>query len=242
VLSDLGLAFADGARREALSWAQRRIGSPDVLPAIRAVLSVCAKTAAPNDRPALLNITQASGDPLSCYYALDALEQLGLGLDDRVWSRQLTRWSTESAGLLGIRAVAALARRGDSVAVQHLARSASTAPSVILRAEAVRRLGELESFSTFEPLFAAVLATDVEVIDDYYAPAAEEAAFALAKVGSDAALTELLRACLAASTNPVSEATEAYVRTLVARREGHDDTLVLHGNNWRRRGLPAALA
>jgi len=182
--------------------------------------------------------------PAFRYLGLHGLDALG-SIDDTL----LDRLVADPDVFVRLRAHAARAARGDRASEGALVEHATDrSRPVRVRAEAVRWLATLDPVRHFELLETALL-TDHESDDDYHAPVGEEAAFGVARVGTDAALTVLVRAALAARSNPVGGALDCYLRTLLNWREGRAERsqeeppapggapVTIHGNLWRGRLL-----
>jgi hypothetical protein len=236
VAADVGAAFAQRHRPLAVSWAATRATHSEAVPAIQAIVAVVAVDPMPRECHDLATIATTVNAGLIVYHALDALEQLDWP-GDRDWVARLNAWAAEADTLVAIRAAAALARRTANHGLDVLVRGALQAPTVVLRAEAIRRLGDLDARGDFEGLFIEALLQDHETLDEAFAPAAEEAAFALARVGSDTALEALVCGHVDGPTHSVCDATTGYVKRLLACREGRPAPMVLDDYNWRRRVL-----
>lgn len=93
-----------------------------------------------------------------------------------------------------LRALGALAERGDPAALEALAVAAQAEPEGIARAEALTWLARAEPHAHVDLLLHAL--EDDAQFDHFYHPVIATAAVALAGLPSDAARTALLRACL----------------------------------------------
>ncbi len=146
----------------------------------------------------------------------------------------------EGAGdaFVALRAAAALARLGEKAALARLAHAAEHAPTVCLRAEALRWLGELAPEAHLARLEAA-LVDDAASYADYDTPAQEEAAYVLARLATPPAMTALVRGYLAAKSNPAWDALDAYLTRLVVDASGPPPEAF--ANSWRARVCVARL-
>jgi HEAT repeat protein len=127
------------------------------------------------------------------YTAVQALESLQE--DSREWREQLIVLAGDPHPAVRLQATAALVRRGEDSRLTEIVREATTAEKVEVRAEALRMLGDLDAAQHF-PLLRSALLDDHAVYDQYHLPAAEEAALALARLGTPAGLAALVRAAL----------------------------------------------
>jgi HEAT repeat protein len=136
------------------------------------------------------------------------------------WEERLAVWSCHSEPRLRIRALAALARRGDPAARDALLEWAEGPYPLPERAEVISALGELDA-AAFLPLLVRGLALEEQVGDRFRcAPVAEEAALALARLGTPEALTALTRAYLSAETRYLLSALEEYLTAIIDAEPG----------------------
>ncbi len=158
----------------------------------------------------------------------------------------------DPSALVRARAHGLRARHGEEESVAWLV-TASRTGEVRARAEATRWLAAQDPARHFELLTQALL-HDQGTLQDYFLPVREEAAYGIARVASDEALTVLVRAALRGTSNTVSGAIEDYLTAIVAWRAGEplrqelggDDELAppatpdapplrIYPNLWRRR-------
>jgi hypothetical protein len=166
------------------------------------------------------------------YYALRGLEYLGE--TDGDWQDRLAAWTRHAEPRLRIRALGALARRGDMAARDALCEWAEGPHPLAERAEGIAVLGELNA-AAFRPLLTRVLALEEQAGDRTpCAPVAEEAALALARLGTSEALTVLVRSYLSAKTRYLRNALDDYLTEIVDAEPGIPPTLTLPDINWQK--------
>lgn len=162
----------------------------------------------------LLTAAAAHGHPDLRYLGVHGLDRLG-ALDDT----ELERAVVDSNALVTLRAHALRAARGSLSSCQALvAHARDHTKPVRVRAEAVDQLALLAPARHFETLEQALL-TDHGSDDGHTLPVAEAAAFGIARVGSDRALTALVRAALTAPANSLADLIETNLLAMV-RGEG----------------------
>jgi hypothetical protein len=127
------------------------------------------------------------------YTAVQALETLQE--DGCEWREQLTELVRDPHPAVRLHATAAFVRRGEEPRLPEIVQDATAAQEVEVRAEALRMLGELDAAQHF-PLLRRALLDDHAEYDRHYLPAAEEAALALARLGTPEALAALIQAAL----------------------------------------------
>jgi hypothetical protein len=126
------------------------------------------------------------------YHAIDALERLGT--HDATWPARLLELTTDPSPRVAHRANAALAKRGSQ---EHLARlrwEAENSECILIRAEALWRLAEIDVQSHLD-LFVSALLNDqgTEPYAKQFEPVADEASYALSSSSDPRALSALLR-------------------------------------------------
>ncbi|MFO0607411.1 MAG: hypothetical protein U0324_29875 [Polyangiales bacterium] len=195
----------------AIDLVASRLGAEDDLPALRVVLEALGDSGpgwrddSPDDAPpvpaavahgaaarALATRSLRLRDADARYLAVGAAEATGAA---RAWCDTHCDQGGPSYDLVRVRVLAALARGGDREAEAQLSRAAANELRVEVRAEALRRLGELPRAAMHRGRFADALANDHARFgpDALDAPAAEQAALALARIGDGHAKTDLLR-------------------------------------------------
>jgi HEAT repeat protein len=125
-----------------------------------------------------------------------------------------------------------LARRGDEGQLAVLVHAASEAVHPSVRGEAVRLLGEFDAARHF-PILNTALLDDHETCDGHYAPAGEEAALALARLGTPEALTAMLRAYFATPNYIVWRCVGEYLRTLATSGDQNEPVSMISWNSCR---------
>jgi hypothetical protein len=184
----------------------------------------------PGHRDFLLWVTAQQEEPQFRYEGLQALEMLGE--DSSAWRERVNELSRDENPLIRLQATAALVRRGDATRLDQVIRDATEVNDVLVRAEALQVLGELDA-ERHVALFRHALLEDHELWDDHYAPAAEEAAYVLACLGTVEALTALIQGCLVAP-HSVWSALCWYLDSIREQIDGRDVPVSLHCINWRR--------
>ncbi len=195
----------------AIDLVASRLGAEDDLLALRVVLEALGDSGpgwrdlSPDDAPSVPAAVAHSAaarslatrslrlrDADARYLAVGAVEATGAAHAWRDMHRDLRGPAYD---LVHVRVLAAMARGGDRDAEAQLARAAAYELRVEVRAEALRRLGELPRAAMHRARFADALANDHARFgaDELDAPAAEQAALALARIGDGHAKTELLR-------------------------------------------------
>jgi len=207
-----GLWRHDPAR--AVAWASAALSGSTSSRGVR-VLSRVAEDPRPHHAE-LLRFATGHAHASARYVGLHGLDALGAGLDDGL----LRALAADADPFVRLRARAARAARGDARSERALIEEATArVRPVRVRAEATRWLAALDPVQHAALLEEALL-TDHETTDDGFTPVAEEAAFGVARSGTDEALTALVRAALAAPGNAAASAIEEYVRAILAWREG----------------------
>jgi HEAT repeat protein len=162
--------------------------------------------------------TQPSHGAELQYHGLCGLERLGELGDE--WLGRLHAWTRHPEPRLQIRALGALARRGDPDARNALLEWTEGRHAVHERAEAIAVLAEVDA-PDYLPLLVKALADEERLKpDSRCAPVAEEAALALARLGSPEALTALLRSHLTTDCPYVQGAVELYLAAIVDAKPG----------------------
>jgi hypothetical protein len=169
----------------------------------------------------LLGLSLSARNPAHRWLALHALE--ARGQNSSAWRSHLERATHDEDRFVAIRGHGALARRGSAESARALETLITVGECVLTRAEAVRWRGAVDPPALL--LLEHALLHDHEHVDDYHTPVDEEAAFAIARVGTDEALTALVRGGLASESNPLTSAVEEYLAVLLARRAGSDEEL-----------------
>jgi HEAT repeat protein len=172
------------------------------------------------------------------YWALQGLERLGE--DSQPWRQRLDTLSRSESPFVRLQAAGALVRRGNGSRLTEIVRDATEAEDACIRGEAIRVLGELGS-EEYLPLFERALWADEPVfvcyLDPYeedpewrersrtsYLPVGEEAALALARLGTPGAMTTLIHAFLLLPPREVRLQIEFHLDTLMARMDGDNQT------------------
>ncbi|MGV3722740.1 MAG: HEAT repeat domain-containing protein [Actinomycetota bacterium] len=182
--------------------------------------------------PMLREAARPTHDTEIQYHGLLGLERLGESGD--VWKDRLDAWTRHPEPRLQIRALGALARRGVPDALNRLIAWVEGPHPLLERAEAIAVLTELDAAS-FIPLFVRVLARE-ERPEEYSncAPAAEEAALALARIGTSETLTVLLRCYLTTKAFYLQMALVDYMSDILAAEPGASMDLRLPSDrSWR---------
>jgi len=187
------------------------------------------------DTDFLLWATDQQTDAEFRYRAVELLEMRGE--NSPAWQQRLEGLSRDSDPFVRLQAVGALVRRGDASRLAEVVHAATNAKDVCVRAEAVRVLEELDPASHF-PILRNALLEDHEDWDGYFTPVAEEAAFALARLGTPDAVAVLAQGYLLAPGNPIWDALDDYLAVLLDRLEGRERPLDLFPNIWRRCRFP----
>jgi hypothetical protein len=176
---------------------RRAMTDSTFIPLLRRIVTQDPPQTLSEDRDLLLWGVQQEGDPVLRYHAVYVLE--ALGEDTPEWRQSLRALTRDADPYLALHASAALVRRGDDALLPRIEAAAGNAEHVCVRAEAVRILGELDA-ERFLPLLHRSLLEDHERcgLCPYDYPVFEEAAPALARVGTSRALTALLQGYLIA--------------------------------------------
>lgn len=143
------------------------------------------------------------------YHAVVGLEKLGE--DSAEWRQRLLAYSRHRNPFVRLAGTAALVRRGDEARLPVIVRDATAANDVRVRGEALRWLGELSAERHISILHRALI-EDHEVSNVPNAPAGEEAALALARLGTPEALTALVQGYFITPNHIVQGAIEDYLR------------------------------
>jgi len=168
------------------------------------------------------------------YLALCGLERLQE--DSEPWRTRLDAWTAHPDVRLQIRAIGSLAKRGDQTSWEKLVGMAEGAPDLRVRGEAVATLGEVYPAGHLSLLFRA-LEVEERFFDRLCAPAAEEAALALARLGSPEARTALMHSYLKVDTDYLKAGLEVYLEAFLAPSPvGTTSIRPPVGRYWRRRG------
>lgn len=182
------------------------------------------------------------------YYALQALE--ALGESGSAWRARLEALSRSEDPFLRLQAAGALVGHGDEGRLPEIVYAAMTDQDACVRGEAIRVLGMLrreEHGSLFEQ---ALWAPEPRYVPDRpaeerekteeaweeppFIPAAEEAALALARLGSPAALTALVQASVFHPDREVCFQAERHLEGIIARLDGRDEPFyVMPWVGWR---------
>jgi len=167
------------------------------------------------------------------YLGLCGLERLSESGD--AWRDRLIAWTLHPEPRLRIRALGGLAPRGEPRALDTLLAHTEGVRPLQERAEAIAVLAEIDAPAHI-PLFAHALARE-ESEDEYLrcAPAAEEAALALARLATPEALTALLRSYLITEVQCLRMALEEYLPAIVDAEPGTSPVLYLPPVlNWQK--------
>jgi hypothetical protein len=154
-----------------------------------------------------------------------------LGEQSSEWFERAEQLVDDAPAPVRLHAAAALVRHGQTSRLQEIVADATKSDDVRVRAEAIRVLGELDAEQNFAILRRAVL-EDWEEFDHSFAPAAEEAALALARLSTPEALTALLQVSLVGA-QAVWAAASDYFEALVTS-EIQSDALAMPIVNWRK--------
>jgi hypothetical protein len=179
----------------ALAILRRAVVEPALLPLAEWLLPWVCRRPRPEDGEFFRCILKQEAHPVVRYHSVKALERLGEhGI---AWWESLARMTRSRDPYLRIRALGALARRGEATHLHKLERIAKKAKHVCVRAEAIRVLAELDAAS-YVGLFRRALLEDHAMCGHCPSdlPAAAEAAIALSRLGTPEALTALVRGCL----------------------------------------------
>jgi hypothetical protein len=213
VRAEVGLALFRKRRGAALGLIELRPTEDDNGPLARELLREVAKNADIRDRSPV-RAALRSPEPEARFLAIDILEALN---EDAPGHRQsLAELAADPDPYVRIRAQAALARRGDTPCLSALVAALGTT-DVHLRAEALRRLGELEAAREHFSVLGCALREDHArgEADEHRTPVAEQAALALGAVFGPEALTALLQGYLAARSNATLDMLEAALAVLL---------------------------
>jgi hypothetical protein len=148
----------------------------------------------PEDRGFLLWIAAQDAKPGSLYRALESLEALGEGSD--WWLGRLRELAQAEDPFLRLAATAALVRHGEGLLSTDILPNAVQTHDLFLRAEALRWLGEGDAERHFDLLRSALLEGAETTNAPGFVPAAEEAAYSLARLATPAAISALIQAGL----------------------------------------------
>jgi HEAT repeat protein len=167
------------------------------IPLFRRILTQTPPHTLSEDRDLLRWGVKQEIDAVVRYHAVYALETLGEDTPD--WRQRLNALTWDADPYLALHAAAALVRRGHGSLLPRIEEGARNAEHVCVRAEAVRILGELDA-ERFLPFLHRSLLEDHEAcgLCPYDYPVFEEAAPALARVGTPQALTALIQSYLIA--------------------------------------------
>jgi len=215
--ADLALAALSQDRGAALAYLGSRLDTAEDLEGIRAALREIQLAPREEDRAFLRGAARLQ-DPEAQHRAMDALE--ALGEEGEGWLEALREIAGGGSPLPRVRALCALARRGDRGAARALVEAASEDADVLVRAEAIRRLGELDEGAEHLDRFERALRSDHASHGPEDLPAAEQAALALACAGGEAARSALLRGYFAALNDMTFDIIEDVLRCLDHLREG----------------------
>lgn len=210
------------------AWALEQLQSSDPeraatgVPLIGRVLVRICQDPAAEDRP-LLKWALGRGEAGFRALALEGLETLGE--DGEEWEATLGALSRAQDWRVALRATGALVARGDAAEESHLVERARHSDDPEEVAEAIRILGRF-ALDRHRALFAEFVTKDPRNLcspDQYHAPAAEEAAYALQRIGDPAALTALVQGHLRIPGNAEQVAFETYLAFLT-QAEGDPPT------------------
>jgi hypothetical protein len=206
---------------------------------VQRVVRWLADTPASADRELLWWAAFRDEDWQLPYWGMQGLEQLGEMSE--AWYERLRELSRSSQPFLWLQANGALARRGEREKSAEVARMAVESDDPCVRGEAIRVLGQLGAVEHLDTIRQALWAEDsvYKVEGDAFIPVAEEAALALGRIGTPAALTALIQGFLFLPEHPpaawVQAAAGRALEVLVARMEGQSlsfDTMPMSGWRW----------
>lgn len=200
-------------RATVIRWALAGSAYPDQAPLVFFVLRRAATAPEPVDRPLFLAALR-SADWLAVCAAISGL--LGLDESGPGWCDRLTSLLQAPHPLVRLRAAAALVRQGRNDLLPLLRRTAQEALEPWLRAEALRRLGEVDAEAS-RPIFVRALEDQGTCSDRELAVDADEAAWALSRLGTYEDLSALLNGYLRGSW---SYDIDEHLMFHLARQEG----------------------
>lgn len=148
--------------------------------------------------------------PLLLYRCLRGLE--ALREDGPEWRERLQHLTEHGHPLVRLNALAGLVRRGEATLVGEIIQ-ATAAVGISVRSEAIRLLGELDGGRNLDLLRRALL-TDQKFCPDSLTPVAEEAVYALARLGTPQALTIMIQAYLTMENSMAWGALDDYLSAL----------------------------
>ncbi|MCP3143177.1 HEAT repeat domain-containing protein [Pyxidicoccus xibeiensis] len=204
----------DHDRAVAIRWALVAARYADNTPLVRFVLRLAAQRPEPGDRPLFLTGLRGTDDVSQCF-ALEGL--LALGESGASWCDRLGSLIHANHPAVRLRAAAGLAQQGRSEWLPMLRHAALEAPEPWLRADALRWLGQVDAEAS-RPVLLRALTTEGPWGNRQIAPGADEAVWALSRLGSVEDLCALLDASLKGCCSALlDEALEFHL----ARQEGH---------------------
>jgi HEAT repeat protein len=199
------------------------------------VLRWVADAPVPADRDFLRWGAWQEGRPRLPYYALQGLE--ALGEESPEWTARLEILARSDDPFLRLQASVALARHGDAARLPEVVRDAAESADACVRGEAVRALGQLRR-EEYLPLFRRAPWDEQpgyipapDVAEDApkrspkapFIPAAEEAALAIARLGTPEALTALLQGFLFLPETEARWQLEDHLEVCRARIDGREE-------------------
>ncbi|WP_147444137.1 MULTISPECIES: HEAT repeat domain-containing protein [Corallococcus] len=188
----------DHDRAMAVRWALAAMRYPDNAALVRFVLQGAARQPAPGDRPLFLAALQGE-DAETQVFALEGL--FALGESGAGWRDRLTSLVHSSDERMRLRAAACLIREGQREWLPMLRQAALEPPERGLRAEAVRWLGQVDAEAS-RPVLEQVLAGAATSSPRNHASGADEAAWALSRLGTAEDRSALLDAALQGFCSP----------------------------------------
>jgi HEAT repeat protein len=196
-------------RAVAARWVAAAWTYPENLPVVRGFLARASLEPRPEERPLFLAALRGPDDLARCF-AIEGLR--ALGESGAGWCDRLTSLAHASHPAVRLRAAAGLVRQGRREWLPLLRQTALEAEQAPLRAEALRWLGELDGEASRSVLKQALLKMERPSL-----PAADEAVWALSRLGSAEDLSALLDAALFGLYTPrLERALEHHL----ARQEG----------------------
>ncbi|QSQ24422.1 hypothetical protein JY651_05545 [Pyxidicoccus parkwayensis] len=200
-------------RAMVLRWALVAVRYPDNALLVRFVLECAAKQPEPGDRPLFLAALRGEDDEAraTALEGLFALGESGAGWCDRLIS--LVHSSHERVRLC---AAACLVREGMREWLPLLREKVLEVPESAMRLVAIHWLGRVDAEGS-RPVLRQLLAEAPTGARGYYHPGADEAAWALSRLGTTEDLSVLLAATLRGTCSP---RTDRELEYHLARQEG----------------------
>jgi hypothetical protein len=180
---------------QALAWVRALPADDPRQTSVSAALAALARTGAAPHHRALLLLGAARPDPADRYDVAVALDALGEPMPEHL--------ADDPDPVVRLRALAALARRGDRAALAVLSREARTGERATVRAEALAGLAAAAPDQALEPLREAL--QDSIARRQGWSSAEVAAVYGLAQLDTDEAWTALLQAYFDAADDAAAD-------------------------------------